>query len=323
MAELWEGATKEEYHADPALSQSAIKDYLKDPQYFFQKHVAKTIPPKDPTPSQEFGIAIEETAFTGNLNAQIIPIEVMQRRNNADGSVSYAKAGPIYKAWELQMQAQHGPNVRLYKAEEFAKPMGPGAILQAVDYLKSHQFAARIIWGETVRTVRIKWTDPITGLECRCEIDMLQLAAALIGDLKTTRDPTTYGFARSVAQFGYDIQSYYYREALEALAQDRHKLADTELSRAIMPLLERIAAGEQLLCCWVAVKNSPSYHVEVHPCDADWYSIAGPIVMQARQDIADAHRTGHWQTRTFGTITNMKPPTFAFNRVQELAGTEE
>ena len=35
-AEFWLGATKEEYHADPALSQSALKVYLSDPQQFFR-----------------------------------------------------------------------------------------------------------------------------------------------------------------------------------------------------------------------------------------------------------------------------------------------
>jgi hypothetical protein len=327
-AELWEGVSKEQYHDDPSLSQSALKDYLVDPQFFFQRYIAKSIPPKEPSPSQIFGTAVEEVCFTGSLNAVTIPTEVMQRRNNADGTVTYAKAGATYNQWLLEQQALHGPGVRVYKEEEFAKPMGPAAILQAVDNLRSHNYANRLIWGETLRSVRIRWTDELTGLKCRCEIDLLNLLG-IIGDLKTTRVVTEYGFARVVAQYGYDIQAYFYREALQQLAKDRDRLPDSPAGRAIRPVLDLIAGGEKLLCCWVAVKNSPSYHAEVHPCDggADgnggWYSIAQPIVQQAMFAIADAHKTGHWQTRTFGTITNMKPPVFAYNRIQELAGTEE
>lgn len=322
IAELWEGASKQEYHDDPAVSQSAIKEFIKDPQFFKQKYIDKSIPPKEPTPSQVFGNAVEEVCFTGSLNAVTIPVEVMQRRNNADGSVTYAKAGAPYNAWVLEQQARHGEDVKFYKQEEFAMPMGPAAILQAEANLRAHDFAARLLWGETVRTVRIKWRDELTGLWCRCEIDILNLLG-IIGDLKTSRKVDKYGFARIVAEYGYDIQSYYYREALQALAKHREHLPDTALARAIRPLLDRIADGENLLCCWVAVKNSPSYHAEVHPCSDQWYTIAAPIVRQAMFAIKRCYETGHWQTDTFGTITDMEPPTFAFNRIQELAATEE
>lgn len=40
-------------------------------------------------------------------------------------------------------------------------------------------------------------------------------------------------------------------------------------------------------------------------------------------EIKQSYDTGYWQTRTFGTISNMVPPAFAFNRITELAATEE
>lgn len=317
-AELWEGATKEQYHSDPSLSQSALKDFLRDPQYYHQKYVARTIPQKPPSPSQVFGNDVETLAFTGNLNAVMIPDHAL----NDKGERRDRAGERQWSTWRDQQLAQHGADVKLLKADEFSKPMGPAAVMQAVDNLRAHEYSRMLLWGDTVRHVRIRWVDEITGLPCRCEIDLLHLAG-IIGDLKTSRDVTPFGFGRCVAQYGYDIQAYFYREALAMLAKWRQQLPNTELVRALMPLLERIAGGEPLLCCWVAVKNAPSYHAEVHPCDDDWYSIAAPIVMQAMQQIKECRETGRWQTRTFGSITNMKPPKFAFNRIEELAPTEE
>jgi hypothetical protein len=317
-AELMEGMTKEEYHADPALSQSGIKDYIRDPQYFYQRYIARSIPSKPSTPSQEFGNAVEELAFEGRLNAVMIPPEVL----NQEGHRKNRAGERQWTTWQDAQMAQHGPDVKLLKADEFSKPMGPAAIMQAVDNLRAHDFAKRMIWGETVRHVRIRWVDEVTGLECRCEIDLLQLVG-VIGDLKTSRIVDPFGFARCVVQYGYDFQSFFYREALRKLAENRAHLTDSPTARAIRPLLNRIADGENLLCCWVAVKNSPSYHCEVHPVDEAWYTIAEPIIRQKMLEIAQARETGHWQTRTFGTITNMVPPKFAFNRIEELASTEE
>ena len=321
-AELLEGITKEEYHAEPSLSQSQIKDFLADPQLYYQRYVAKTLDPRKATKAQEFGNAVEELAFTGDLNAVIIPEHVMQRRESADGTVTYAKSGAPYRQWVAEQQAIHGEGVRLLKADEFAKPMGPAAVAAAVDSLRAHEFAGKLLWGETIRHVRLRWIDDLTGLACRCEIDLLNLVGVL-GDLKTTREVSPHKFAKQVMQFGYDIQAYFYREGLGELARNRHNLPDTSLSRSLMPLLDRIAGGEPLLCCWVAVKNSPSYHAEVHPVDDDWYSIAEPIVRQAMLRIRECQQTGRWQTPSYGSITSMKPPAFAFNRIDELAPTDD
>jgi hypothetical protein len=312
-AELWV-TTAEEYRADSSLSQSKIKDYLKDPQQFYRLHVARTEPHKPPTKAMQFGTDVERLAFYGQLDAIVIPQEVL----NGQGH----RKGAPWTAWEAQQRAIHGPEMKLLKAEEYAEVCGP--IMQAVDGLRSHDYANRLIFGEdTVRHIRMRWVDEITGLPCKCELDLLTLQNVL-GDLKTCRDVSMTGFSRQVLSLGYYIQQLFYRDALRECARFIDQQPDNDLSRRLRPVLERIRDGEETLCCWVAVKNQPSYHAEVHPVDPDWYFLAEAVVRQAMAEIKQGYDTGRWQTRTHGQITTMKCPKYAGNVLDELlAATEE
>jgi len=313
-AELME-CTQEEYRADPSLNQSGIKMFLKDPQEYFQRSVANPpiLPPRPPTKSQQFGTDVERLAFSGSLPAIIIPRNVLNDAGH--------RKGAAWTQWELQQRALYGDDVKLLKADEYEKEYAP--IQLAVDGLRSHSEAAKLLFGDEVRRhVRIRWVDQITGLPCKCEIDAIH-RRGIIPDLKTAADVSEQGFARAVIQFGYYIQAFFYREALHALAGNLDTLGDSEMARFLRPLLERVRDGENLLCCWVAVKNKPSYHAEVHPCDEEWYPIAAPLVRQGMLEIAQARETGRWQTRTHGKLTNLKPPKWATNVLEQLGTGEE
>ena len=311
-AQFWE-TTAEEYRADSSLSQSKIKDFLRDPQQFYRQHVARTEPHKPPTKAMIFGTDVERLAFYGSLPAMVIPQDVL----NAQGH----RKGAAWTQWEAAQIAQHGPDMKLLKAEEFADVCGP--IMQAVEGLRSHQWANEFMFGGgAVRHVRMRWVDEITGLPCKCELDMLHLNN-IIADLKTARDVTVTGFQRQVLQLGYYIQGWFYREALRRIAQFIDQQPDCEMARQCRPILERVLDNEPPLFCWIAVKNNPSYHTEVHPADDDWYSLAEPIVRQAMAEIKRCYETGRWQTSTHGTITNMKCPKFAFNILEELLAGDE
>lgn len=311
-AEFWQ-TTAEEYRADPSLSQSKIKDFLKDPQQFYRVHVARTEPPRPPTKSMIFGSDVERLAFYERLPAMVIPRDVL-----SDGG---RRQGARWTAWEARMIAQHGPEMKLLKAEEYAEVCGP--IMQAVDGLRSHEWAREFIWGGgSVRHVRMRWIDDITGLPCKCELDLLHIRN-VIADLKTAAGVTVQEFQRQVLRLGYYIQGWFYREALRKVAQFIDQQPDCELARQCRPILERVLADEPPLFCWIAVKNKPSYHAEVHPCDDDWYSLAEPIVRKAMFEIKRGYETGRWQTRTHGLPTNMDCPKYAWNEIEALLSDEE
>ena len=316
-ASLWLNADKDEYHADTSISQSSLKVFLRDPQQFYRQFVARTEPRKPPTASMVFGNQVEDFAFRNRLNAVMIPSDVLNEKGDRRDRAGERQ----WSSWKLQQQAAHGEDVQLLKADEFGKPFGPGAVMQSVDSLRGHDFANELIWGPSLKNVRIRWVDEITGLPCRCEIDILH-AEAIIGDLKTTNDPSESGFAKSVSNFGYHIQAFFYREALHRLAEfldDQQTSPELEFLR---PLLEQVQAGKPLLCTWIAVKNSPSYMTEVHPVDEDWYSIAEPLVREAMQKLKESYASGNWQTPTHGGITRLKPPKWAFNALEALSDEE-
>ena len=310
---FWLGATKDEYHADPALSQSALKVYIQDPQQYYRMYVARTEPRKPATASQEFGNAVEDLAFRDRLNAFVIPATAL----NADGH----RKGPNWATYVNQMVNEHGPDVKLCKADEFSKPLGPAAVMQAVDSLRGHEQANNLIWGDSIKNVRIRWVDALTGMHCRCEIDLLH-ANSIIGDLKTAADVSVNGFHKAVLNFGYYIQAFFYREALWHVAQHLGEQQDSEVLRFARPMLERIRDGENILCCWVAVKNKPSHYTETHPVDEGWYVIAEPIVRKAMFALKQSIDTNHWQTETHGKFTNLKPLPYAYKALEELS-TEE
>lgn len=316
-ASFWLGATKEEYHADPALSQSALKVFMRDPQQFYRQYVARTEPRKEPTPAMEFGTAVEDLAFRNHLNAHIIPVSAL----HPNGNKMNAAGRTNWTDYVAQMQAEHGQSVKLLKAEEFGKPLGPGAVMQAVENLRGHATARDIIWGESLKNVRIRWRCKYTGLDCRCEIDLLH-HASIIGDLKTCFDVNMDGFHRAVLQNGYYIQSFMYREALQAVADHLDEQPDSEVLEFCRPMLERIADGENILCCWIGVKNKPSHHVEVHPCSEAWYTIAEPLVRAKMFELKQCYETGRWQTLTHGSMTNLEPKKYAYNILEELCAEE-
>lgn len=316
-ASFWLGATKEEYHADPALSQSALKVFMKDPQQFYRQYVSRTEPRKPPTPAMQFGTAVEDLAFRGTLNAHIIPVSAL----HPNGNKMNAAGRTNWTDYVQQMQRDHGPDVKLLKADEYDKPMGPGAVQQCVENLRGHDKANQLIWGESIKNVRIRWTCKYTGLQCRCEIDLLHYMS-IIGDLKTCRAVDMGGFHNAILQQGYYIQSFMYREALQAVAEHLDEQPDSPELEFCRPMLERIRDGENILCCWIGVKNSPSYHVEVHPCSEQWYTIAEPVVRQKMFELKQCYETGRWQTLTHGSMTNLEPKKYAYNVLEELSSED-
>ena len=59
------------------------------------------------------------------------------------------------------------------------------------------------------------WTDPETGIECRCRPDIYSPALELIADLKTTADASAFVWAKRAADLGYHAQEAWYSDGWE------------------------------------------------------------------------------------------------------------
>lgn len=62
----------------------------------------------------------------------------------------------------------------------------------------------------------VYWTDPETGVLCRCRPDFWAMQARIIVDLKTCLDASPEGFSKSLYNWHYHVQDVMYREGCEA-----------------------------------------------------------------------------------------------------------
>ncbi len=75
--------------------------------------------------------------------------------------------------------------------------------------------ARAILDLEWVAEQSVYWVDPQTGVLCRCRPDLWARKARIILDVKTTDDASAEGFAKSIANWGYDVQDPFYSDGIE------------------------------------------------------------------------------------------------------------
>lgn len=63
------------------------------------------------------------------------------------------------------------------------------------------------------------WTDPATGLMCRCRPDLYREDLGVILDVKSTQSAHPDAFARSVINYGYHAQEAFYTDGWNALGK--------------------------------------------------------------------------------------------------------
>jgi len=88
------------------------------------------------------------------------------------------------------------------------------------DAVWTNPLMAEILGGQRYVEICAVWIDPETELLCKSRIDCLTTfdGFTVIADLKTCADASPYGFAKSVANYGYHRQNAFYIDGLNALA---------------------------------------------------------------------------------------------------------
>jgi len=117
------------------------------------------------------------------------------------------------------------------------------------DAVMSHPAASQLFKaGSGVAELSCYWTDPDTGIECRCRPDWWR-KDGLIVDLKTSRDASEDGFSKSINDYRYHVQDPFYTDGIElALEQNTNAL--------IMPKPKAFI--------FVAVESTAPYAVSVY-----------------------------------------------------------
>lgn len=178
-----------EYHAHPARSKSYLwKLYSGTPAH---AEYGET----ETTPAMDLGTAVHTAALEPDkFEASIIRGPDDRRGNKWKDAVEEGQA--------------YGKLVLTSGDYDKARRMGDAARrLPIVRQLSETQL---------LREPSAFWTDPATGLECRCRPDIYSPALEVMADLKTTGDASPFVWAKRAADMGYHAQEAWYTDGWQA-----------------------------------------------------------------------------------------------------------
>lgn len=197
--------TDVEYFASPGISNSMLGQFARSPAHY-REYLRN---PPETKPEQLVGKALhclilERDLFDSRFavlpdNAPAKPTAAMlNAKNPSESSVARIEF------WE-KFQAQIGDREVLTNEQAVL-------VNDAAATIRSHPELANLLAGECLFEVAVFAEDPVTGLLCRCKIDLMsEIGERLINcDLKSTRDARPFRFQKSAYDFGYFRQAAFY-----------------------------------------------------------------------------------------------------------------
>ncbi len=256
-----------EYHALPGVSASRLKVFLRDPREYWYQFLSGQYKPEAKA-EFDFGSAVHSIALEKDRSGIIeIPDSVL--------SASGSRAGNAWKAFA----AENADKILL-------KPKDYQRVIECIDSIANHPVANHLL-NVDVGAVEIahQVVDDDLELMLRCKPD--KLIVNTLVDLKTTATGTRpKQFARSVANFGYHVQEYFYRRVLRACG--------IEVERFV----------------FIAVSTEPPYTVDCYSLSAEFLRLAQTAVENALEDLAERTRENRWYPLSFQSIVELSPPNF-------------
>lgn len=143
------------------------------------------------------------------------------------------------------------------------------AVHKAAKAIKEHPAASKLINAGRAEQ-SIYWNDPLTGELCRCRPDWWR-DDNIVVDLKTTENASKDGFAKSIANFRYDVQAAFYLDGIEAATGKR--------PRGFV---------------FVAIEKKPPFAVGVYVLDAETLDAARAVYQKDLQAYAACQQSGEW-----------------------------
>lgn len=149
--------------------------------------------------------------------------------------------------------------------------------------------------------------DPETGELRRVRPDFWRMDG-IVGDLKTTADASPDGFARSIAEWGYDVQHPYYLDTLNLA------LAQSELDEfATHPMSAKAFV-------FVVVEKSFPHAVQVYVLDEASEALGRAKYRKSLDTYAECRRTNEWPGYSDGSVQTISLPQWHLNQNSHLIG---
>lgn len=197
----WE-VSNEDYHADTThVSHSSLEKFRESIPLYEALYVSQTMPRFEATAPMLLGSAFD---------CRLLEPEKFRQRYfvTPDGIDRRTKIGK--ETWERCLK--EAGDRELLKKEDFETVDGMVAAWH------KNEIASKLLTAGGKHQHSIRWTDPLTGIQCKARMDIwIALAEGIIVDVKSAENPSPRAFARSAANLGYHRQDAMYREGVRRI----------------------------------------------------------------------------------------------------------
>lgn len=253
--------TNEQYHKSDAVSKSHLDVISKSGLHYKAHYIDKVIE------------RVQTPAF---IEGSLVHSMVLEPENTVNEFVLTPDINKKTKAGKKEFEAfeEEHKGKQIVTSEMWMKAL---AMSQSV---RVHSEAGRLLSDGVAESSHF-WTDKKTGLECKARPDWLRNDGVIV-DLKTTLDASPAGFAKSVANFRYHVQDYWYKKGVDA---DKF--------------------------VFVCVEKNPPYAVAVYELDPEAVKVGGLLAERDFRQIAEGRENGIWCG--FDGIKSLSLPNWAKN----------
>ncbi|MFM2322155.1 MAG: Synechococcus phage [Pseudomonadota bacterium] len=188
----------EDYHRGFGISRSGLLELKRTPYHYWNKYINPDYKSEPATAVQILGNALHTYVLE--------PDEFEKRYFVIPKFNKVTKEGK--ERWQ-KIKAELGKKETLSSHQYQILQLMAGS-------LKKNKLAIQLLENAQVEQ-SLYWTDPDTGILCKCRPDILH--HNLVVDLKTTNDGSIEAFSKTIKEYGYHIQAAMIQEALKNLKQ--------------------------------------------------------------------------------------------------------
>lgn len=197
------GMSNADYHAHTSLSSSAVKVFNRSPLHYWQAYLNPAREVEETKASMTLG-SLVHTLFLEpdeyNAEYAILPDDINKRTKEGKAAFAAFEEANVGKCLITNEQLDCAQNM--------------------VSSLVQHPVVNILDGHVGIVEASIFYADPETGVECRVRPDWClppceAFPNGLIIDLKTTDDARPAAFARTCANFGYDLSAAMYIDGFQ------------------------------------------------------------------------------------------------------------
>ena len=195
---VYPGIKMREYLLWDACNNSRLSDLLRSP------YVCKWRMDNPEVEAEATDVSrLEGTAFGSFVHLAVLEPEQLAREY-ARVEGNWARKGPKDEVAEVRDSGRIPVKPRVWEAGKAIR-----------ENVWKHPVARRLVQNARAREISATWTDPGTGVLCKCRADLL--SGPVVGDIKTTRDAAK--FDRTAYEYNYYRSAPFYLDGLTALDQ--------------------------------------------------------------------------------------------------------